>query len=1044
MPEFEDIEGEFTTDSEMVTYGTTFDSIPYVNTGYYRRFTSPEKEHEIAQKDDMVYVISHTNTQVTILHKSSYNNDISRTTMKIVDFLHHFKYQANGADIRRDEIARLMQEVQDSQFEAQKMTQQIGNYRPHLLLGANADDVTTEIDTTGIAPSEAKKTVSLAKNDMRKFQLALEQKTNAIQYYMKEQMAILQSTTGLMQDNINKFQEAIWTINLYTGGEEYVQQLREGIAAPANTKITIRQNVLYMDEECAINAYEGGMDYKNLEDFDNWILETPEHLNQILPEPKGVVALIIRRHSKNYDFDGSLRQALANIEKDKANNTTYFLIRNGENLYRICTDFSVSDVIFPKQDEFLNYFRKVDKNGEVHTIYPGDDEYMKVLESSEARKRYYMRVALILQGIIDRTTIFRPLGFSLNLCQPDDYTDKLNIVNDAEMQLSDGKLRFEEWVEHINSKITVGSRIIGSFNSWDHGLRQYVDSGEYGSGSKRTNERLTPETIHTYPDDNAIYVVEAKNKNGGYYFYYNYEKYSYGGDSLRRAKCLIYPNDDFILNFDEAEVKDMQYYLGCRMDRQHYTWMFPLLKAAIVLKEKEEKEEAPFKQLLIGEIIKKYKVDYETAIEKVGILIKWWKLKNRYHRALLSSETNALNEIVNEFNNQNKKSKLNEADNTYYKNMLLNMYPDTLLIAQNNNQYIVLTPSVEHTDVYFTEHTYKYTIKDGLTLKESKPWCVMNGRYLLWNILYKSARWDNWKINASVYEYLTTDEELTLFDKAWAEILNRKYRKDYPRETPLLIAFLQDEYGKYEIFAYLASPDITYPILSETRIAMPYMDNFEIKWQRNSNKTIEITSIRHGHTTSDNYSFDYANHIIKKYDENIEIAKKELRYVKECKTIQSAMRKFADTAYYEVTNIVQKRKEQEVFDRFIAEHGDMELWNDHVKILKQNNKYPSYVGDDKLRKILYQLVDRRISFDGLTVADAIKLAHRPTKKEEIRSDPIPSKYGEGVSYRILGHREVEYDWEVDTQLLDCVLHAPSYPNFMEAAKDTKDNMDVYW
>src|SRR5690606_29928828 len=126
-------------------------------------------------------------------------------------------------------------------------------------------------------------------------------------------------------------EEAIWTINLYLGKDERIVRLREGKPAAPETKIAIRQLVLYMDEECAIAAEHGGIDVRSIEAFDEWVAE-PEHLRQVLPETRGVVALKVRRNARDYG------DPWMSSEMNRANQHTYFLMRNGENLYRIDTE----------------------------------------------------------------------------------------------------------------------------------------------------------------------------------------------------------------------------------------------------------------------------------------------------------------------------------------------------------------------------------------------------------------------------------------------------------------------------------------------------------------------------------------------------------------------------------------------------------------------------------------------------------------------------------------------------------------------------------
>jgi hypothetical protein len=103
-------------------------------------------------------------------------------------------------------------------------------------------------------------------------------------------------------------EDRIFTIELYCGLQEEVHQIAEGKSAGMNEKIAIRQALLFMDEETLFDYESGGMDFKSIKKFDEWVAK-PENLNRILPEQKGVVALRVRRHAKNYGTPSSLLHA---------------------------------------------------------------------------------------------------------------------------------------------------------------------------------------------------------------------------------------------------------------------------------------------------------------------------------------------------------------------------------------------------------------------------------------------------------------------------------------------------------------------------------------------------------------------------------------------------------------------------------------------------------------------------------------------------------------------------------------------------------------
>jgi hypothetical protein len=56
--------------------------------------------------------------------------------------------------------------------------------------------------------------------------------------------------------------------------------------------VHVRQQVLAMDEESALNASTGGIDVRSIAAFDQWITSDPANLEQVLPEQRGVVAFM--------------------------------------------------------------------------------------------------------------------------------------------------------------------------------------------------------------------------------------------------------------------------------------------------------------------------------------------------------------------------------------------------------------------------------------------------------------------------------------------------------------------------------------------------------------------------------------------------------------------------------------------------------------------------------------------------------------------------------------------------------------------------------
>jgi hypothetical protein len=98
-----------------------------------------------------------------------------------------------------------------------------------------------------------------------------------------------------LRDHLAKAAEMLWTVDLYLGRDETLHQVRDGDPAPADTPIVVRQRVLVMAEESLVlmdTSAGTGMDYRNIDTFLDWLTDSDDNLDRVMPMQKGVVVLI--------------------------------------------------------------------------------------------------------------------------------------------------------------------------------------------------------------------------------------------------------------------------------------------------------------------------------------------------------------------------------------------------------------------------------------------------------------------------------------------------------------------------------------------------------------------------------------------------------------------------------------------------------------------------------------------------------------------------------------------------------------------------------
>lgn len=502
----------------------------------------------------------------------------------------------------------------------------------------------------------------------------------------------LNGVIDVFKKKIGKIMRVITTIELYLGIDEELFQIQDGELAPAETPICFRQAVLYMDEE--IGHYEhGGLDWTNIDWFDNWLIEN-ENYKKLLPEEKGLVVFRPRRNDKDYGNDARYNEAMNRENKYR----TYLLIRNGECLYRVYTEnIVILPRLFPKRDELQKLMAEIQKEN----LSSWDEEKKK--DNLDDLLHQYKKRAILMQGLIDRTEVFHPLPVDkINMFDMENLDGKVIFIYDDEATLPSGRLKFWDWHKQINDKIDKGSRVLlTNFNKREYGMsgRIYYYCNEYNEpaspprGIYEVEEYFAEETkefkksifeemklewdkrgieykvietrkeayIVNWQDDfhaPKIYEdgITVKGKFPHLTILYNPGDTVYGPwgtydphERKKRIRFRIHKSDQFILNYDQISLDDIDFYLTSRVDRPNYLSMLPLLNDMKKWRLEEMKNEKNFATMVFAQVYtnKIFKGKSEEFIyEKIWETIDWWKFKNMWKRPIDKDDTKALRMIT--------------------------------------------------------------------------------------------------------------------------------------------------------------------------------------------------------------------------------------------------------------------------------------------------------------------------------------------------------------------------------------------------------------
>jgi len=312
---------------------------------------------------------------------------------------------------------------------------------------------------------------------------------------------------------------------------------------------------------------------------------------------------------------------------NQKNHKTYFLIRNGDNIYRIWSNITVDPRLFPTKKE-LNYNPEESSK---RIIYWNK-------EAKEEQEFEYKKYGLFLQGLLHRTLIFQPLSKQLHIFQPETWEGMLNFIQDDELMLPSGRLSWRGWQEEINSKIQEGSRIIYILSS-GHWEKNFMEG------------RVAYQYRHTHPPEGGIYIArKSPNANNryergdGFRFLYNP-----GGDvwtinwdgthdyHKRKNRISFTFYMDEVLNYDQISLEDIEFYINCRTERKNYLKMMPLLYRLKRKRLEELEREKLFVQLVVNR--------NNVSEDKVWKLVDWWKYKNKWKRPIDKDDAKALRMI---------------------------------------------------------------------------------------------------------------------------------------------------------------------------------------------------------------------------------------------------------------------------------------------------------------------------------------------------------------------------------------------------------------
>jgi hypothetical protein len=468
------------------------------------------------------------------------------------DFFDMLTHEPDPKGVIDAEVRRLQLESGDLMRQASDLTRSLG-VDTHALPGVGGGNALTVPAGKRAVEDYKNALVKAQKETLPKLFGEIKATNEAVARWMAAPMLPMQAQLDGAEKTVTHIKRRIYAIELYAGLTEEVVQIADGEPTGPEEKVRLFQRRLYMDEECLVDYRAGGMEFKDIGKFDEWLLE-PANLNRILPTPRCIVSMRVRRKEKEREANSTL-SAFINIFLARDDDSTFLYIRNGDNVYRLSTSIDFGRSLFPDRAAFdpqrpmmaKMFASRVDglvdradyeerlaaeqererksrkwlrdnpkstwdekakgdrdwanphREGSSSLRYdryepfePASVYYDDIGEAVSDRIAHYNRIALIVQGLFDRSPVFHPHHMA-KVWKPEDFLRAVELVYDNSATLHAGdKPDFDAYRRELNKSLKAGSVVIGQEHVW-----MEREAAKYNAQGTRSHYRgFNPVRLH--------------------------------------------------------------------------------------------------------------------------------------------------------------------------------------------------------------------------------------------------------------------------------------------------------------------------------------------------------------------------------------------------------------------------------------------------------------------------------------------------------------------------------------------------------------------
>lgn len=559
----------------------------------------------------------------------------------LANFWTELRHEPNADGIIRKNIGAAQQESARLLGEVKELTQRLG-MAPMEAQRTEASDSSNSLmvlSGTHDVKAYGRDLVLAKETQLPELFKAIKEANEELTRWMKAPSMPMIAQLETMKGSVADIDDRIFSVGLYAGLTEESVQCCEGAPAAATERLHVMQRMAFMDEECLANYRHGGMEFKDIGEFDKFMAD-PVNRDRILPFPRTLVAMRVRRNTKDRDSFGNMGQAIVNMRLEQADKFTFLYIRNGEQVWRLSCEMDFGELIFPDRsvydpseakmfkmfghsiDKFMSVeeyeVRKAEYDlnekqsrewlKEFKRTNPGENSWGKnpydqywhrdfrpsewqpmndtsvyfdeAMETITKKIKEYNRVALIIQGLFDRSLVLHPHP-PVKTWTADGFDKAVKLVYDGSDIIPFGEAPdFEAYRARCNATMAVGSMTVGQDDFWAR--KEAVKEGARRDNDWRDKSDYRPERFRPYGNPGPGYIARVVkfSKVRGATFTWTREKRS--GDRYwdKTVDCTLTVPVAELFNIDAYKLGDYKQFFADSRTRQHYLKWAPLLMAA--------------------------------------------------------------------------------------------------------------------------------------------------------------------------------------------------------------------------------------------------------------------------------------------------------------------------------------------------------------------------------------------------------------------------------------------------------------------------------